>query len=102
MPTPVAATAAPRALVADLTAQLGGVVALKGKDVRRFANGMFTNNVQDLPVGGVQRHAMCDAKGKILGLLDLALPADDLAILVLEGMPAADFEAHYGKYVILD
>jgi folate-binding protein YgfZ len=89
-------------LFADLTAQLGGVVALKGKDVRRFANGMFTNNVQDLPVGQVQRSAMCDAKGRILGLLDLALPADDLAILVLEGMAAADFEAHYGKYVIMD
>ena len=68
------------------------MLELVGADVRRFCNGMFTNNVRDLPVLGAQRSAMCDAKGKLLGLLDLYLVADDRVWVVLEGTTAAEFE----------
>lgn len=77
-------------------------LVLSGADVRRFCNGMFTNNVRDLPVGGGQRSAMCDAKGKLLGLLDLYLVADDRVLVVLEGSTAEDFEERYGKYIVFD
>lgn len=83
------------------------VVELVGVDVRRFANGMFTNNVRDLPVGAGNRHAACDPKGRIFGLLDLYAASDSRLMLVVEGAGppaqiAADFEARFGKFVILD
>lgn len=77
-------------------------VELVGPDARRFANGMFTNNVRDLPVGGAQRSAMADDKGRIIGTMDLLCLADDRFLLLLEGMSAADFEARYERYVVFD
>jgi aminomethyltransferase len=78
------------------------VVELAGPDARRFANGMFTHNVRDLPVGGVQRSAMADDRGRIVGLMELLALADDRFLLVLEGMSAADFAERYDKYIVFD
>jgi folate-binding protein YgfZ len=78
------------------------VVALRGADVRRFANGMFTNNVRDLPVGGGHRTAMCDAKGKLHGLMRLYLASDEEVVAALEGVTVEEFEERYGKYVVFD
>ena len=78
------------------------VVALRGPDARRFCNGMFTNNVRSLPVGGANRHCMVDDKARIQGLLDLVCLAEDSFLAVLDGITAADFEARYGKYILFD
>ncbi len=78
------------------------IVRLQGNDVRRFCNGMFTNNVRDLPVGGGQRTAACDAKGKLVGLMDLYLAEESVVRLVVEGTTFEDFEARYAKYVVFD
>jgi folate-binding protein YgfZ len=78
------------------------VLLLEGKDVRRFCNGMFTNNVRDLPVGEGHRTAMCDAKGRLHGLLDLFLEREDRVLVLLEGVSAAEFEERYGKYIVFD
>ena len=61
--------------LADLT-HLGTAV-LEGPDARRFANGMFTNNIRDLEPGQLNRSAMCDDRGRILGLLDIYCTGDD-------------------------
>ena len=36
---------------------------LEGPDARRFANGMFTNNIRRLQPGEGNRSAMCDDRG---------------------------------------
>lgn len=81
---------------------ISGIFRFRGPDTRRFTNGMFTNNVRDLPVGGGHRTAMVDAKGKMLGLADLYMVADDEALLLVEGWERHQFLAHYGKYIVLD
>ena len=78
------------------------VLSLRGVDVRRFCNGMFTNNVRDLPVGGTQRTALCDAKGKLHGLMDLTLVGEQHIRVRLAGVTAEAFEARYGKYIVFD
>lgn len=83
------------------------VVELLGPDARRFANGMFTNNVRDLPVGAGNRHAACDPKGKLHGMHDLYAASDARLVLVVEGAGppeaiAEDFERRFGKFVVLD
>lgn len=78
------------------------VVELHGPDTRRFANGMFTNNVRDLPVGAHQWSAMTDDRGRIHGLMDAILVADDRLVCVLEGMTADDFESRYGMFIVFD
>lgn len=79
-----------------------GVVSLTGPDARRFSNGMFTNNVRAMPVGGGNRNAMVDDKARIQGLLDLYCVAPERFLAVLEGVTPEAFEARYGKYVIFD
>jgi folate-binding protein YgfZ len=85
-----------------------GVILLQGKDVRRFCNGMFTNNARDLAAGAGQRTGMCDAKGRLLGLMDLyavegpGAGGAETFLAVLEGVTAAEFEERYGKYIVFD
>lgn len=79
-----------------------GVVRLEGPDARRFCNGMFTNNARDLAALDGQRTAMCDAKGRLLGLLDLYAVGEHAFVAILEGVSAEDFEERYGKYIVFD
>jgi folate-binding protein YgfZ len=78
------------------------VVVLRGPDARRFCNGMFTNNVRSLPVGGANRHCMVDDKARIQGVLDIVCLAEDTFLAVLDGVTAEAFEARYGKYILFD
>lgn len=79
-----------------------GVVTLVGPDARRFCNGMFTNNVRDLPVGRGNASAMVDDKARLQGLLRLYAVASDSFLVVLEGVTPEAFEQRYGKYIIFD
>ena len=77
-------------------------VELRGDDVRRFANGMFTNNVRDLPAGGAQRTAMVDDRGRVGGLLDLYLLDEQRILCLLEGVDPDAFIERYDAYVFAD
>jgi folate-binding protein YgfZ len=79
-----------------------GVVSLTGPDARRFCNGMFTNNVRDLPVGGFQRTAMVDDRGRVIGLMALGCEDDARFVAVLEGVSTDDFVERYAKYIVFD
>jgi folate-binding protein YgfZ len=59
-----------------------------GPDVRRFANGMLTNNVRDLAAGHWQSTARADDRGRLLGLFDLLMMGEDHIRLVAEGVEA--------------
>jgi len=88
------------AIVATLSPR--PAVDLRGPDSRRFANGMFTNNVRDLPVGASQRSAMTDDRGRVLALMELHALADDHFRVVLEGISADEFVERYERYVVFD
>ena len=95
-------TAALRTGAGLLDLSHAGLVTLVGPDARRFANGMFTNNIRDLPVGGGNRSAMVDDRARIQGLLDAYCTAPDAFLVVLDGVTAEAFEARYGKYIVFD
>ncbi len=78
------------------------VLSMRGPDARRFANGMLTQNLRDLPVGGAARTAWCDDRGRMLGLADVYAVAPDALLLVLEGSTFADFEGRFGKFMVFD
>ncbi len=84
-----------------------GILTFVGPDARRFCNGMFTNNVRNLPVGRMNQNAMVDEKARIQGLLDLACLGDAPEVggtfrVTLEGVTVAQFLARYEKYIIFD
>ena len=77
-------------------------IRLAGPEVRRFCNGMFTNDARSLAAGRSQRSAMCDAKGRLLGLMQLTCIDEHTFLAILEGMTADAWVERYEKYVILD
>ena len=87
---------------AVLVREAVGAVWLRGPDARRFANGMFTNNVRDLPVGAVNRHAIVDDRGRVGGFLELLCVAEDAFLAVLDGIGPAAFCERYDPYVVFD
>jgi folate-binding protein YgfZ len=88
------------AVVVDLTHL--GKVTLAGPDARRFANGMFTNNITRLAPGQGNRSAMCDDRGRVQGLLDLYCTGEQSFFGVLDGVTAAWFETRYEKFIVFD
>ena len=78
------------------------VLDLQAPELRRWANGMFTNNITRLPVGRGNRNAMCDDRGRVQGLLDLYCVGETRFLAVLDGVDADWFEGRYRMFLILD
>ncbi|MSP56631.1 MAG: hypothetical protein EXR69_13680 [Myxococcales bacterium] len=92
---------------AGLYACADGVLTFIGPDARRFCNGMFTNNIRNLPVGRANQNAMVDDKARVQGLHDVACLADQPGAgghfrVTLEGVTVEQFQARYEKYIIFD
>jgi folate-binding protein YgfZ len=75
---------------------------LEAEDARRWCNGMFTNNVKQLRPGQGNRHAMCDDRGRVGGLLDLYCIDDQRFLVILDGLSFDAFQERYKMYLILD
>lgn len=75
---------------------------LHSPDIRRWANGMFTNNLKKPKVGEGNRNALCDDRGRVHGLIDLYLLAEDRLLVVGDGVSRAAFEQRYEMYLTLD
>lgn len=88
------------AVIFDLTNT--GKAELVGDATRRFCNGMFTNNVKKLAVGRGHRAAMCDDRGRVLGLMDLYCVSDSRFLAVLDGVDTEWFEKRYQMYAMLE
>lgn len=84
----------------DLTG--AGVLRLEGPDTRRFANAMFTNNVRDLPVGAGVHNALTDNKGRVQGLAETWLVAEDQLLVLLEGLEAQEGFDRLDRFIIMD
>lgn len=78
------------------------MLTMTSEDARRWANGMFTNNIKRLPPGRGNRNAMCDDRGRVQGLLDLYCIREDHFLVVLEGVDAEWFQERYRMFLILD
>lgn len=78
------------------------VVDLVGNDVRRFSNGMFTNNARDLLLGATQRSGMLDDRGRLQGLMTLTCLSETHFRLVLQGVTEAQFRERYDKFILFD
>jgi tRNA-modifying protein YgfZ len=78
------------------------LLTLTSDDARRWANGMFTNNIKRLQPGRGNRNAMCDDRGRVQGLLDLYCVRDDHFVVVLDGVDADWFGQRYKMFLILD
>lgn len=94
------AAASRDAIVLDLAPHTA--ITLSGPDVRRFCNGMFTQNVRDMAIGDSTRSALTDEKGKMLGLISITRISDQTMLVLLDGIPAAAFSERYEKFIILD
>lgn len=81
-----------------------GAALFAGPDARRFCNGMFSNNVRDLVVGGWGRHAALDDRGRIWALLTLYDVGDDRFLAVVDGGEAAGaaFVERIQRYLLFD
>jgi folate-binding protein YgfZ len=75
---------------------------LVGDDVRRWTNGMFTNNTRRLQPGQGNRHCACDDRGRVRGVLDLYFVASDTVRIVLDGITEEAFLERYQMYLLLD
>ena len=78
------------------------LLTLTSDDARRWANGMFTNNIKRLQPGRGNRNAMCDDRGRVQGLLDLYCVGETRFLAVLDGVDADWFEGRYRMFLILD
>jgi len=77
------------------------VITLTGDDVRRWANSMFTNAIKRVRPGQGSRNAMCDDRGRVLGLGDVCCLRPDHLLVVLEA--GSDwFAERYRMYLMLD
>lgn len=77
-------------------------VVLSGDDTARWCHGMFTNEVKKLAPGQGNRHAACNDRGQVLGLLDLRRLDPTQVLLVLEGWTVGAFLDRYEKFLFLD
>lgn len=78
------------------------VMVLRGDDVKRWCNGMFTNNIRKLQPGQGNRSAICDDRGRVQGMIDLYCVGDDTFVATLDGVTEAWFGQRYRMYMILD
>ncbi|MEC7984169.1 MAG: hypothetical protein VX278_03335 [Myxococcota bacterium] len=77
-------------------------VTLYGDDVRRWCNGMFSNNIRKLRPGYGNRSAICSHKGHVQGLLDIYCISNTEFLLVLDGISFDFFLERFERYMILD
>ena len=78
------------------------VLALAGPDTRRFANGMFTQDLRAPAPGTATSSAWCDDRGRMLGLMRVAATGPDALLLVLQGVDFEAFQARFSRYIVFD
>lgn len=73
-----------------------------GPDARRFANGMFTNNVADLDEGHGHATVRADDRGRVAGLLDLFVMEASRVRVVAEGVSSAEVGEVLDRFLFAD
>ena len=73
-----------------------------GPDARRFANGIFTNNVGTLPVGHGHATVRADDRGRVAGLFDLFMMEAERVRVVAEGVASQEVAEVLDRYLFAD
>lgn len=76
--------------------------SLKGDDVKRWCNGMLSNNIRKLQPSQGNRNAVCTAKGILEGLLYCYCIEPTEFICIPDGINAAQFEQRFRQFLFLD
>lgn len=84
----------------DLSDQ--ALIELTGPDLRRWVNAMFTNKYAEMEPGHGARSVIVDDRGRVQGMVDWYLLAEDRFLGVLEGVTAAWFEERFRMFLVLD
>ena len=75
---------------------------LCGEEVRRWANGMFSNNIRSLAQGSGNYSAICNDRGQVQGFLHLHCLDEDRFLCTLDGISQEDFVQRFNMFMILD
>ena len=75
---------------------------LKGDVVRRWANGMFSNNIRSLALGSGNSSAICDDRGRIMSFANLYCLHEQAFLCVLSGQNKAWFDSKFEMLMMLD
>lgn len=75
---------------------------LKGEVVRRWANGMFSNNIRALAPGHGNASAICDDRGRIMSFANLYCLHDEAFVCVLTGQNKTWFDSKFEMLMMLD
>ena len=75
---------------------------LKGEDVRRWCNGMFSNNIRRLKPNKGNRSGICNPKAHIQGFLDIFCIDDNCFLVILDGISEEEFTKKFAPFMMLD
>ena len=75
---------------------------LEGEEVRRWANGMFSNNIRKLQPMQGNYSAICDDRGRVQGFLHCYCLSDTQFLCILDGYSLEDFQKRFNMFMILD
>jgi tRNA-modifying protein YgfZ len=76
--------------------------SLKGEDVKRWCNGMLSNNIRKLNPFQGNRNAVCTSKGILEGLLYCYCIDPTEFICIPDGINATQFEQRFRQFLFLD
>ena len=76
-------------------------VSIKGEDRRKFLHSFCTNDIKELPDGGVCEAFVLNEKGKLLGYTHVIASKDEL-LLTGHGQQSQILIDHLDKYIIRD
>ena len=85
--------------VIDLSAR--GRLSLRGADRVRFLQGMVTNDVEQLPVGGSLRAAMLTPKGRVVADM-LVLKLEDSFLVTTDASLREKLREAFDRHIIMD
>jgi folate-binding protein YgfZ len=77
-------------------------LTLSSPDVKRWCNGMFTNNIRKLQPGQGNRSAICDDRGRVQGVIDAYLIDPETILATLDGVSPAWFSERFKMLMFLD
>ena len=75
---------------------------LTGENVRRWCNGMFSNNIRALQPAMGNKSALCDDRGRIIGFVDAYCVDDTHFQCVLNGSSLEWFQEKFKMVLFLD
>ena len=75
---------------------------LTAEDVKRWCNGMFSNNIRKLQPGQGNRSAICNDRGHVQGFIDVYCLDHENFLCSLDGIDITKFNERFHMFMVLD